>query len=106
MDKEFVLGAEGKWIAPLLFREPHKPMPDNYKLALHRAKYLDTLLQKSETKKQYFLEFMQKIIDNKHAEIAQYLPPDKKDGISHSSGCITPGNLSKSVEFLTLQLST
>ncbi|CAG2233036.1 unnamed protein product [Mytilus edulis] len=78
MDKEFRLDFDGKWVAPLPFGSPHYTMPDNYLLALNRAKSLDASLHRNETKKQHLLEFMQKIIDNHHAEIAPYLPPDRE----------------------------
>ncbi|XP_061170284.1 uncharacterized protein LOC133179579 [Saccostrea echinata] len=78
MDSEFQISEEGKWIAPLPFREPHDHMPDNYKLALHRAKSLDASLHKNKTKKQHFLDFMQKLFDNNHIEIARYLPPERE----------------------------
>lgn len=33
MDNEFHLNSEKKWTAPLPFRSPREPMPDNYKMA-------------------------------------------------------------------------
>lgn len=78
MDNEFRLSSEEKWIAPLPFRSPREPIPDNYPLALRRAKSLDASLHKNEQKKEHFLAFMQKILDNNHAELASYLPPTKE----------------------------
>ncbi|XP_061170784.1 uncharacterized protein LOC133180260 [Saccostrea echinata] len=78
MDKEFHLNSEGKWTAPLPFRSPREPIPDNYQMALRRAKSLDASLHHNEVKKGHFLAFMQKILDNKHAELAPYLPHNKK----------------------------
>ena len=77
MDQEFRL-MDGKWTAPLPFRSPRETLPDNYQMALRRAKSLDASLYNNEEKKDHFLAFMQKILDSKHAELAPYLPPEKE----------------------------
>nr|XP_034311144.1 uncharacterized protein LOC117684166 [Crassostrea gigas] len=78
MDKEFHMNSEGKWTAPLPFRSPREPIPDNYQMALRRAKSLDASLHHNEVKKDHFLAFMQKILDNEHAELAPYQPHGKE----------------------------
>ena len=37
MNNELVIGTDGKWIAPLPFRQPRMPLPNNYEVALRRA---------------------------------------------------------------------
>ena len=76
IDKNFHINSEGKWMAPLTFRPSKEPLPDNYPLALRRAKSLDSSLHKDEKKKEHFLTFMRGILNNQHAEIAAYLSPD------------------------------
>ena len=42
MDKEFCLDeTQGKWTAPLPFRSPRSPLPDNFQQALTPALSLD-----------------------------------------------------------------
>lgn len=125
MSKEFKRNATGNWVAPLPFKVPRMPLPDNRPQAIRRAKLLDASLQKNSVKRKHFLEFMQKILDNKHAEVAPplqdneerwYLPlfgvyhprkPDqirgvfdssaKHDGISLNSVLLTGPDLSNSL---------
>lgn len=79
MDNKFHLDpTEGKWTAPLPFRQNREQLPDNYSQALFRAKCLDASLRKNNTKKEHFIAFMQKIFDCDHAELAPIIPPDKE----------------------------
>ncbi|XP_074662167.1 uncharacterized protein LOC141914773 [Tubulanus polymorphus] len=70
METEFVRDATGSWVAPLPFRTPRPLLPNNREQAVRRAKMLDTSLKKNSTKKGHFVEFMGKILDNNHAEVA------------------------------------
>jgi len=96
MDKEFTKDPCGNWIAPLPFREPRTPLPNNRSVALKRASMLQASLYKNPVKQEHFLTFMQRIFDCGHAEPAPpliddtecwYLPifgvyhPKKKDKI-------------------------
>lgn len=47
MDKELFIGADGKWVAPLPFRQQELPLPNNYEIALRRALGLDASLKKA-----------------------------------------------------------
>lgn len=47
MDKELFIGADGKWVAPLPFRQQELPLPNNYEIALRRALALDASLKKA-----------------------------------------------------------
>ena len=80
MEKEFRLDDRRNWVSPLPFRSPRKRLPNNFSLALKRAKIFDISLSKNELKKQHSIEFMKKIIDNDHAERAPVLddPNDER----------------------------
>ena len=103
MDKEFQIDSTGHWVAPLHFKSPRPPLPNNKPQAKHRAQLLDANLKKNTRKREHFLEFMAKILDNHHAEVAPplaaneecwYLPlfgvyhprkPDQIRGVIYSS---------------------
>ncbi|VDI33351.1 Hypothetical predicted protein [Mytilus galloprovincialis] len=70
MDNEFVRDSKGSWVAPLPFRVPRQPLPSNRPQALHRANMLDASLNRNSVKREHFLTFMSKILDNNHAELA------------------------------------
>lgn len=70
MDQTVSKNTQGYWEAPLPFRSPRRRLPDNRTKALQRAKSLDFSLRKDDAKKGHFLEFMQRIFENNHAEIA------------------------------------
>lgn len=76
MDSEFLRDHTGSWVAPLPFREKRQRLPNNREQAVQRAKLLDISLRKNELKKEHFLTFMGKILDNNHAEVA----PELSDG--------------------------
>ncbi|KAI3354716.1 hypothetical protein L3Q82_004500, partial [Scortum barcoo] len=64
------------WVAPLPFRSPRRQLPDNRPYAYKRLMSLRRTLDKREDMRAHFVKFMQKMIDNKHAELA---PPCDKD---------------------------
>jgi len=74
MDKGFVKDESGSWVAPLPFRNPRKPLPNNRQQAYQRLMSLQRTFQKRPSMKEDFLEFMQGILDNNHAELA---PPSE-----------------------------
>ena len=76
MDNGFIKGPDGGWSAPLPFRMERPTLPNNRELAIRRAKMLDASLRKNAVKREHFVNFMGKIIENGHAEIA---PPLQKD---------------------------
>lgn len=79
MDNKFNLDlTEGKWTAPLPFRQNREQLPDNYSQALFRAKCHDASLRKNSSKKEHFIAFMQKIFECDHTELAPIIPPDKE----------------------------
>lgn len=74
MSDEFVLGTDDKWSAPLPFKKPRIVLPNNRAQALQRAKSLQANLEKHPTKKEHFVEFMGKLFEHGHAELAPELP--------------------------------
>lgn len=64
------------WVAPLPFRIPRHLLPDNRSYAYKRLMSLRRTLDKKEDMRTHFIEFMQKMLVNKHAELA---PPCDKD---------------------------
>ncbi|XP_048751486.2 uncharacterized protein LOC125663228 [Ostrea edulis] len=76
MDSEFLRDSTGSWVAPLPFRENRQRLPNNREQAIQRARLLDASLRKNAMKKEHFLTFMGKILDNNHAEVA----PELSDG--------------------------
>ena len=70
MNSEFKRDSTGSWVAPLPFRSPRQSLPNNREQAVQRAKYLDSSLRRNPTKREHMVEFMQKILDNNHAEVA------------------------------------
>ena len=79
MDQGFERDSEGCWCAPLPFREHRQLLPSNRTLALHRANLLTRGLLRDPNKKQHVMEFMKKILENSHAEIAPPLSsPDEE----------------------------
>ncbi|XP_033753059.1 uncharacterized protein LOC117336558 [Pecten maximus] len=73
MDAEVAKGPTGKWIAPLPFRKDRPRLPNNCPQASHRANILDRNLRKNPTKMQHMLDFMKKVFDTGHAELAPTL---------------------------------
>ena len=74
MSERMTKTGDGNWTAPLPFRDPRPRMPDNFPMALKRAKILDSSLQKSPTKREHFVDFMSKVLHNGAAEVAPSLP--------------------------------
>ncbi len=79
MDREMFMNEEGNWTAPLPFKENRRTLPDNRPIALKRAYVLDRSLKNDSVKAEHFVQFMEKILTKKHAEVA----PPLKDGEEH-----------------------
>ena len=69
---------DGKWTAPLPFRQPRPILDNNRALALKRAVSFDRNLHMNEKKGSHVLEFMEKLLDRGYAERAPDLEPDKE----------------------------
>ena len=73
MDTNFHKDDDGKWICPLPFKEPRPILQNNYTQVLKRAKTLDKSLDRDPVKKEHFIDFMGKMIQDGHAEVAPLL---------------------------------
>ncbi|MES9882784.1 MAG: hypothetical protein ABW185_18100 [Sedimenticola sp.] len=78
MDGQFRKNSLGNWEAPLPFRTPRQRLTNNRSQAIKRAKTLDSSLRKDPNKKEHFMNFMQGVLDNKHAELAPPLTDDEE----------------------------
>ncbi|XP_061886479.1 uncharacterized protein LOC133637538 [Entelurus aequoreus] len=76
MDNEFTQNESKSWVAPLPFREPRKILPNNRQYAVSRLKSLQRTLIKNPEMQSHLTDFMQKMKDNGHAELA---PPVQKN---------------------------
>ncbi len=57
-------------VAPLLFREPRQPLPNNKEQVANRFKCLQRTLKRKPEMQQQYVAFMEKIFTNRHAEVA------------------------------------
>lgn len=73
MEKEIFQDEVNSWVAPLPFRHPRPPLPNNREQALNCLFSLRRTLGKKPEMKQQFIDFIQKIFDNDHAELAPAL---------------------------------
>ncbi|XP_060573880.1 uncharacterized protein LOC132731684 [Ruditapes philippinarum] len=85
IDKQFidimdnnVKKVDNKWSAPLPFHQQRARLPNNFDYALHRAKLFAANLSRNPTKQIQVFDFMGKLIDDGHAEIAPKLDLDKE----------------------------
>lgn len=61
------------WVAPLPFRSPRRQLPNNRDYALKRLRSVCHTPEKKPAMKEHYMQFMQKMIDSRHAEIAPVL---------------------------------
>lgn len=76
MDKSIQKDQDGRWKAPLPFRNPRHSLPNNRCQALKRAQMLHVNLQKNPTKKEHLVTFMKNLIESDAMEIAPTLDPN------------------------------
>lgn len=72
----FFIDDTNSCVAPLPFRSPRRRLPDNRPCAYQRLMSLRRMLDKKPEMKTHFVEFMQQMFNNQHAELA---PPHNKD---------------------------
>lgn len=70
MDKGMYRDEDNSWVAPLPFKEPHQQMPNNRELAVTRFSSLKRNLQRKPQMQEQYVEFMEGIFSNGHAEVA------------------------------------
>ncbi|XP_063743151.1 uncharacterized protein LOC134866887 [Eleginops maclovinus] len=78
MDKELKQGEDNSWQAPLPFRSPRQRLPNNREQARTRLAMVTKTLRKHPERREHFTEFMSKLFENGHAEVAPPLPPDEE----------------------------
>ncbi|PIK48357.1 hypothetical protein BSL78_14758 [Apostichopus japonicus] len=78
MDKEVHKDKDNSWLAPLPFKPLRQRLPCNKDQARQRLASLRNSLEKNPKKRQQFLEFVQKMIDNGHAEPAPFLDTNRE----------------------------
>ncbi|XP_021180355.2 uncharacterized protein LOC110369531 [Fundulus heteroclitus] len=76
MNNECVQDETQSWVAPLPFRQPRALLPNNRQYAISRFKSLERTLNKNPEMKAHLIDFMQRMMDNGHAELA---PPAQED---------------------------
>lgn len=79
MDKEFHRDDTCSWVAPLPFRQRRKRLLNNLQYEFQRLMSLRRNFERKPTMKDDFLEFVQGILDNHHAELAPPLEEGKED---------------------------
>lgn len=75
MENEFRQNSANSWVAQLLFHQPQKCLPNNLCYAMSRLKSLRRTLDKYPEMKSHCMDFMQKVLDSHHAELA---PPTQE----------------------------
>nr|XP_055053838.1 uncharacterized protein LOC129438965 [Misgurnus anguillicaudatus] len=78
MDREMFMDDTNSWVAPLPFRFPRQRLPNNREQALSRFNSLRRTLHKKPEMREDFLEFMKRIFDNNHAELAPSVNPGEE----------------------------
>ncbi|PIK48185.1 hypothetical protein BSL78_14928 [Apostichopus japonicus] len=103
MDRHVHQDENGSWVAPLPFRPERRRLPNNRIQAQKRLYSLRKSLEKDSTKKNQFAEFVQKMLDNDHAEPAPIRTWERMFGYLPYSGCITHKSLTRFVSCLIPQ---
>lgn len=78
MEREFHQDESNSWVAPLPFRSPRQRLPNNKVQASNRLTLLTHKLKKHPEVKEHFVDFMHKILENGHAELAPRLQNDEE----------------------------
>ena len=78
MQKDFAKDSNGNWVAPLPFRGNAPNLTSNREYALNRMNSLHKGLLKNAEKKKHMVDFMRRIFDQGHAEIAPPLLPHEE----------------------------
>lgn len=70
MERNFRKNSDGNREAPLPFKSQRPRLPNNRSMALDRANRFDACLKRDHVKQKHFIDFMQKLFDHKHVEVA------------------------------------
>ncbi|XP_060799637.1 uncharacterized protein LOC132901338 [Neoarius graeffei] len=90
MDSEVCQDSTQSWVTPLPFRAPRKHLPNNRDYAIKRLKSVCHTLEKNPVMREHFMQFMQKMIDSQHAEIASVLQEGQESWYLPSFGIYHP----------------
>ena len=83
MEDEYRQDKSKSWVSPLPFQSPRKQLPNNREYAKSRLNSLSRTLSKQPQMKAHYLEFVEKMLTNKHAEIA----PPLQEGQERTDPC-------------------
>ncbi len=78
MEAECYQDSSKSWVAPLPFKLPRQRMPNNRKQVFDRFVSLQRSLEKRPKMKVDFLEFMEKMFEKAHAEVAPPVQPGQE----------------------------
>lgn len=78
MDREVYRDNSNNWVAPLPFRVPQQRLSNNREQTYTRFATLEKTLRRKPEMKDQFLEFMEKIFERKHAEVAPPLEDNEE----------------------------
>lgn len=78
MESECFQDETQSWVAPLPFRQSRALLPNNRQYAISRFKSLERTLNKKPEMKAHLMDFMQKMMDNGHAELAPPVQENKE----------------------------
>ncbi|XP_041926339.1 uncharacterized protein LOC121690066 isoform X1 [Alosa sapidissima] len=78
MDKEVYRNHLHSWVAPLPFRQPRQQLPNNREQALKRFESLQRQFRRKPEMQKQYLEFMDKLLKNNHAEVAPELREEER----------------------------
>lgn len=90
MEDECYQDTSKSWVAPLPFRSPRQRLPNNRDYAHRRLSSLRRTLEKRPKMKAQYLEFMEKLLVNQHAEVAPPLPEGQECWFLPSFGVYHP----------------
>ena len=90
MNEEFVRDDANSWVAPLPFRSPRRRLPNNRQQVLNRLMSLRRTLLKKPEMRDHYIDFIEKIFCNGHAELAPPLQPDQECWYLPSFGVYHP----------------
>ncbi|XP_039870639.1 uncharacterized protein LOC120723317 [Simochromis diagramma] len=90
MEKEVYQNECNSWVAPLPFRSPRPELPSNREQAFKRLQSLRKTLDRNPEMKRQYIEFIQNMLDNDHAEVAPPLDSNKEHWYLTSFGVYHP----------------
>lgn len=76
MERNFRKNSDGNWQAHFLFKSHRPRLPNNRSRALDIAKSFNVSSQRDPVKQKHFIDFVQKLFDHEHVEVA---PPVHKE---------------------------